>query len=359
MLNDDIRRVMESTEELQSMTRHSDLLRDLAKSFVPESVSRNIKLFQDLTQHFRENSPFQQLERLRLAFESTSFLPPQIQAMQKLSESLRESTGFLSPQLRTMQRLSESLRESTSFLSPQIQAMQRLSESLRTSRLFDTVHRFQTAFGGLDFRDSILKSFFPSVRGDVIPHALAALQEITKSIEQFEPDATDDVSPGDVDEATAALEAQIGLPTANAEVWFGRMIEAVNSTKDTWKKVVLCSILLPLLIQLIGVFAQAMIATPVQQAISVSVNVDAKTLVAIALETGIPQAVGDLGLVERFVQIRSGPRRTSRLLGTLMRGDIVTIVRKGRHWTLILHYDRETGTSTEGWILSRYLRPIR
>jgi uncharacterized protein YgiM (DUF1202 family) len=59
-----------------------------------------------------------------------------------------------------------------------------------------------------------------------------------------------------------------------------------------------------------------------------------------------------------FVQnlhVRSRPFKNSHLMGELHFGQIVTLVEKNRHWSLVRWRDDENAVSLQGWVFSRYL----
>lgn len=57
--------------------------------------------------------------------------------------------------------------------------------------------------------------------------------------------------------------------------------------------------------------------------------------------------------------VRNGKSKSSRKIGYTFFGEVVEIVRKERNWCLIRRYDRESETSIQGWVLTRYLGRIR
>lgn len=57
--------------------------------------------------------------------------------------------------------------------------------------------------------------------------------------------------------------------------------------------------------------------------------------------------------------VRNGKSKSSRKIGYTFFGDVVEVVRKERNWCLIRRYDRESETSIQGWVLTRYLGRIR
>lgn len=57
--------------------------------------------------------------------------------------------------------------------------------------------------------------------------------------------------------------------------------------------------------------------------------------------------------------VRNGKSKSSRKIGYTFFGEVVEIVRKDKNWCLIRRYDRESETSIQGWVLTRYLGRIR
>lgn len=314
---------------MQAIAPRLDVLGDVVRSLVPESLARQIKLVQELTDRFRNSGIFQQLEQWRRIWA-----------------------------------------DMTRVWSAHVEAAQKFTESFRATRLLESVFGLQKEVGGLDgLRDRMLKSFnFPAIPGGFAKHALAAIEEIAKAIEEFDPSDLADATVEDVSEATEKLEAQLApvTPGESVEAKLDRLVEAVRentvavrANKDSLAEKLFWDFLVALLVNLLAGLLQSKASDAVKQEIAVNVHVSAKVLVGVARDAGLPHRFADTGLVDRDVQIRARPRYDSRYMGRLLRGDVVTIIRKARHWSLVLHYDPKTGAPTEGWILSRNLKPIR
>lgn len=296
---------------------------------MPESLARQMKLVQNLADSFRNSAVFQQIERWRRVWAET-----------------------------------------VGVWSAHVEAARKLTESFRATQLLESAFGLQKELGGIDgLRDRLLKSFnFPAIPAGFSKHALAAIQEIAKAIEQFDPADVADATPEDVSQAAEKLEAQLApaTPGESVEAKLDRLVEAVcentaavRDNRESLAEKLFWDFLVALLVNLLAGVVQSKASDVVKQEIKVNVHVSTKVLVQVAREAGLTHEFAETGLVEREVQIRARPSYESRYLGKLLRGDVVTIVRKGRHWSLVLHYDPATGAPTEGWILSRYLKPIR
>ncbi len=59
------------------------------------------------------------------------------------------------------------------------------------------------------------------------------------------------------------------------------------------------------------------------------------------------------------LNVRKSKSKSSKTIAYTSFGEVVEIVRKERNWCLIRRYDRESETSIQGWVLTRYLGRIR
>ena len=59
------------------------------------------------------------------------------------------------------------------------------------------------------------------------------------------------------------------------------------------------------------------------------------------------------------LNVRMKPSQQSQLIGKLYLGDIVTIVRKKKNWTLVEFIDVENEISITGWVFTRYIKKFK
>jgi len=59
------------------------------------------------------------------------------------------------------------------------------------------------------------------------------------------------------------------------------------------------------------------------------------------------------------LMLEEGPGRKFQTVGSLYIGQIVEVKNKGRHWSLVQFKDDDTEVQVQGWVFSRYLKPIK
>lgn len=96
------------------------------------------------------------------------------------------------------------------------------------------------------------------------------------------------------------------------------------------------------------------------------INTKDKVAATKFIEKEIPKKIDDKFIFQnlRFVtadvlRVRSRDYQKSDLIGKLYLGDVVTIIRKKKHWTLMKWEDKENDLEIQGWVFSRYLRKFR
>ena len=60
-----------------------------------------------------------------------------------------------------------------------------------------------------------------------------------------------------------------------------------------------------------------------------------------------------------ILHVRQAKKKKSSVVGYLRFGDVVKILKKGRHWSLVVLKDEENEIILQGWVFSRYLKKIK
>jgi hypothetical protein len=64
-------------------------------------------------------------------------------------------------------------------------------------------------------------------------------------------------------------------------------------------------------------------------------------------------------VTSKYLNVRSSGEIKSRVIGVLYFGQVVQLIKKGRHWSLVLWRNEEEDLSIQGWVFSRYLEKFK
>lgn len=274
-------------------------------------------------------------------------------------EEFSKSFAFLDV-MKPASTYREELTKSFTFLQDNLN-FKELSSLQKQSELFASSMSSYKAMEAA-FSAGYLESIVPKNLNSIISGILGQESEYQKMLESFSTIEQDDESvfleelQVMKDEILSAVNSQ----TLRMEEQLSVIQARITALNNPLLLVLFSYIILPLLLNAFYDYAIKpmlnMTDSPKQQQIIIKKEV-IRTTKSFFED---PQLRMNYRIVTASVlNVRKSKSKSSKTIAYTSFGEVVEIVRKERNWCLIRQYDRESETSIQGWVLTRYLGRIR
>jgi hypothetical protein len=140
------------------------------------------------------------------------------------------------------------------------------------------------------------------------------------------------------------------------------LIVEVSSLKDPALQKVISWLLYPLIVGIV-----LSIVNPVADFyIKKSLGNSDKRLIVKKVNKTLKNNIDHQTILSKFrivtaniLNVRESGSNKSAIIGLFYTGYVVEIIQKGRKWSLVSWYDSDKNISIQGWVFSRYLKPIK
>ncbi len=162
--------------------------------------------------------------------------------------------------------------------------------------------------------------------------------------------------------AIEVLEKSFNGISSQIESQLENVIKEINSLKDPFLQKVMIWLIYPIIVGLV-----LSVVTPITDFyIKRELNSGEKRAVVKKVKQSIVSNIANKSVLTTFrivsantLNVRQSGSRKSEIIGQLHIGYIVEVLNKERKWSLVIWHDKNTNTSIQGWVFSRYIKAIR
>ena len=318
-----------------------------ACSPVPVHLNR-LPIFEQrsrLAEFMKTSSVLQQSSRVAELFKTSSVL----------QESSRAAEFFKT----------SSILQQSSRAAELLKTFDALQQNSRVAELFKTSSVLQQSSRAAE----LLKTFDALQQSSHIAELLNAsmsFQEINNDFSDLSVGADGTISCGNYsitsEQLISTFHEVIEPLEKNFDEAIERIISKIDSLKEPLSKKIITTLIIPLLVSLlfavINPIADYYIKDTIDANTKRSIPKEIRKITSFSYDHTVNISRLKIVIATKL-HVRNKNSVKSEIVGVLRIGAVVGVIEKKRNWCLISWVDKESGTSLQGWVFSRYLTSMR